>query len=365
VNPDAVVINEIMANNRSYFDDSGALRDWVELYNKSGQVVDLAGLGLTDRLDQPYRWAFPPGATIQPNGYLVVYFDSQTAPSATNTGFGLSANGDSLYMFDRPGAGPTRVLDSVEFGIQAADFTIGRIIDSSGAWILNQPTPGRPNKAAAMGGAEDLRINEWMANPLPGDEDWIEIYNSSALPVAIGGLYLTDNLAEPFKFSIRPLSFIGVGLSAFQLFVADGNETAGAEHVNFKLSAGGESIGLADSEGHFIDSIVFGAQDEGVSEGRYPDGSGTIISFGLNPTPGWRNNPVAGPNLVLYLLKTGDVMLRWNSRPGQKFQVQSTLSLANPQWETLRTIDAADRETVLVVPPEDGASCYYRVLVMR
>jgi len=365
VNSDAVVINEIMANNRSHFDASGALRDWVELYNKSAQAVDLAGLGLTDRLDQPYRWMFPPGASIQPNGYLVVYFDSQSAPSATNTGFGLSANGDAVYMFDRPGSGPTRVLDAVEFGVQAGDYTVGRVPDGAGEWGLNQPTPGTPNKTAVMGSAEDLRINEWMANPLPGDEDWIEIYNSSALPVAIGGLYLTDNLADPFKFPIRPLSFIGVGLSAFQLFVADGNETAGANHVNFKLSAGGESIGLADGAGRFIDSIVFGAQQEGVSEGRFPDGSGSIMSFGLNPTPGWRNSPVSGPNLVLYLLKSGEVMLRWNSVPGQKFQVQSTRSLATPQWETMRTMDAADRETVLVIPTEDGASCYYRVLVMR
>src|SRR5204863_6663782 len=117
-----------------------------------------------------------------------------------------------------------------------------------------------------LGDAARLKVNEWMANPEPGKDDWFEIYNPNPLPVALGGLYLTDDLNNRTKDLIVPLSFIGAGTNAFVQFHADGNTGAGADHVSFNLKASGEAVGISSTNGTLIDGYAFGAQLEGVSE---------------------------------------------------------------------------------------------------
>src|SRR4030095_8118809 len=60
-----VVLNEVMANNLSITNaGSTNITDWVELYNPSGNTINLAGMSLSDDITQPRRWVFPPGTTI-------------------------------------------------------------------------------------------------------------------------------------------------------------------------------------------------------------------------------------------------------------------------------------------------------------
>ena len=89
------------------------------------------------------------------------------------------------------------VKDVVTFGPQAADLSIGRIADGTGAWALNVPTPGATNTAKTpLGAVSNLKVNEWMANPASGS-DWFELYNPDANPVALAGLYLSDTPGTP------------------------------------------------------------------------------------------------------------------------------------------------------------------------
>jgi hypothetical protein len=145
------------------------------------------------------------------------------------------------------------------------------------------------NLAANLGRATTLKINEWLANPSGNDNDYFELYNSEPQPVELSGLYLTDTLTKWNMHSIPPLSFLGVGEQGFARLVADGNAGQGANHVNFGLAAGGEAIGLFTSNGQGIDAVSFGPQRNGVSEGRFPDGSATITQFPGTPTPGESN----------------------------------------------------------------------------
>jgi hypothetical protein len=294
--PRLIVLNEVMADNRSRTNALGASPDWVELFNRGAVTIDLAGLGLSDNLGNPHRWVFPPGSLIPAGGYWVVYCDASAAASATNTGFGLAASGDAVYLFDRL-ENNTALLDSVVFGPQAADYSIGRIPDATGDWRLTLPSLAGPNAEAPLGGVAGLRINEWMANPASG-EDWFELFNPSALPVALGGLKLTDDLTDLGLSTIPPLSFIGGGAYGYQQFIADGNETGRDNHVGFKLASGGEAIGLATSDGFLIDRVIFGTQLKGVSEGRYPDGGDAIVSFPRSNSPGRANTFNSAPVLV-------------------------------------------------------------------
>src|SRR6185295_3434186 len=104
----------------------------------------LAGMSLSDSLTAPDRWFVPPKTLLAPQGFLKIRFDDEALPSSTNTGFGLRATGGSVYLF-RPSTNGWELEDSVSYGLQAADWSIGRIPDGTGAWVLNQPTPARTN----------------------------------------------------------------------------------------------------------------------------------------------------------------------------------------------------------------------------
>ena len=90
------------------------------------------------------------------------------ASPVLNTGFGLKASGDSLYLFNRPQSGG-ELLDGTSFGIQAPDWSIGRVPNGGSNWVLNLPTQGSANIGTALGNPASLKINEWMAdNKGPG-----------------------------------------------------------------------------------------------------------------------------------------------------------------------------------------------------
>ncbi|MHC4721720.1 MAG: lamin tail domain-containing protein, partial [Planctomycetota bacterium] len=142
-----------------------------------------------------------------------------------------------------------------------------------------------------------LVINEFLASnsstlqdPDEPDEypDWIELHNPSHAAIDLGGMYLTDDLAEPTKWRIPEGVTIEAG--GYLLFWADDDDEQGDRHTNFQLDKTGDQIGLFDPNGvTLIDSITFGTQAVDVSHGRYPYGGGPW-RFSATPTPGAVNN---------------------------------------------------------------------------
>ena len=139
-----------------------------------------------------------------------------------------------------------------------------------------------------------LSINEFMADndnfiqDNEGDyDDWIEIYNYGSDSIFLGDKYMTDNPTQPTKWKM-PDKWIGP--NKFLLFWADEDIEDGQLHCDFKLSAGGEYIGIYSSDTSLIDEYYFGDQQTDQSEGRIPDGTGVFIK--VSPTPGYENKPL-------------------------------------------------------------------------
>ena len=139
-------------------------------------------------------------------------------------------------------------------------------------------------------------VNEFMAanqnccdDGTGENEDFIELYNYGMEAIDIGGFYFTDNLTGSFLYHITDTSTSETTINGggFLVIWADADPEQGPLHVDFKLSSGGEDIGIYDPDGSAIIEMSFSSQGEDTSYGRYPDGSDTW-QF-MNPTPGMAN----------------------------------------------------------------------------
>jgi spore coat protein CotH len=130
----------------------------------------------------------------------------------------------------------------------------------------------------------ELVINEFMAanqndaiNEAGENEDWIELYNRTGVPLSLDGLYLTDDYATPMKYPfpdlvIQPYSYLII-------WADQGSNTSSYLHCNFKLSAAGEELMLSNASGVVLDSLTFGVQNADVSYGRCPNGTGAFMYY--------------------------------------------------------------------------------------
>ncbi len=142
-----------------------------------------------------------------------------------------------------------------------------------------------------------LFINEFMASnqSTVSDEagefdDWVELYNGSGEPIALGNFYLSDNISNPSKFRLPEMNIAPGG---FLLVWTDDDTEQGALHAPYKLDADGEELGLFLKEEEsfvLLDSITFGEQQPNISLGRSTDG-GADWQFFAAPTPGGSNTP--------------------------------------------------------------------------
>ncbi|MDG1892734.1 MAG: CotH kinase family protein [Verrucomicrobiota bacterium] len=281
----APVFHEIAADNRTQQGPETTFADWLELWNPTSKPVHLEGISLSDDLDNPFKWSFPPGITLPPLGYGIVWMDGSRKPSGQNTGFSLKSGGDQLWMHDTPARGGG-LLDLVDFGVQVPGFTIGRDSQSM-QWTLTEPSPGGKNIPVIQGEPSAIRINEWMANPESG-ADWFELFNPSERPIPLEGLQLSDDPLDISKHVFPALSYLGTGSAAYLLMRADGKGNR-AREVAFKLSSEGEYLLLSDPENRVINRVNFDVQVKGVSQGRWPDGSEGYFDFHASSSPGYMN----------------------------------------------------------------------------
>jgi hypothetical protein len=206
-------------------------------------------------------------------------------PSGTVTLFTVTVLSASCGTGVRPSVRAT--------GQTAVDALAGGHLLSEGMSTLTGET------VVEIDPASYLRINEIAANlVVDGNvvDDWIEIYNSGPYPVDLTGMYLTDDLTKP-RLGALPTGLVLKPWSHI-VFIAD--DTSG--HLPFKLSSGGEEVGLFDSDARrnrLLDSVSYPAQAQNQSSGRLPDGANNWRAL-AEPTKGIPNG-LAGAHERFYL----------------------------------------------------------------
>lgn len=172
-----VRVNEALANT-----DAPQL-DTVELYNPLPYTVNLGGWFLTDNRNQPKKYTFPPGTSIPASGYLVL--------TEAQFGFGLSSQGEVIWLFSGDGTNLTGYAHGFGFGASATGVAFGRHADSLGReHFVAQGTNsfGAANLGPRVG---PVVISEIMfqppAPPLYNDtlHEFVELRNLTDQPVPL------------------------------------------------------------------------------------------------------------------------------------------------------------------------------------
>ena len=133
-------INEVVSLDASWTKAGKETRsDWIELYNGLETAVNLAGYGLSDQTDDPYRMLLD-GLTIDAGGYLVV----------EPTAFSIDHDGETLYL-TAPGPKtvdwfPTGMLHN---GISSGRGNTGGSEPADSRFFYLTPTRSAANTSAA------------------------------------------------------------------------------------------------------------------------------------------------------------------------------------------------------------------------
>jgi len=181
--------------------------------------------------------------------------------------------------------------------------------------------------------APSLVINELMAENATayqdenGDnDDWIELYNSSASSVSLAGLYLTNDNQDLTKFQVSMMSTETVAAGGYVIVWADNETTEGDLHTNFELDAAGDYVGLAYMNGctpEIVDEIDYTALAADESFGRETDGNEPWVVFTIS-TPNAMNEYIVS----VEELNTGTLKAWPNPNKGEALYFNQKVSFS-------------------------------------
>src|SRR5436190_2854887 len=305
-----VYINEVLADNQTAYNVDGDFPDYVELINTNAAAsANISNWRLSVDVSKPndynYTYIFPANSVIPARGFLLVICDGNTN-QRYHTKFNIGKKGETLTLL----GAQLGLRDSVRFGFQVTDFSMGRlptninsIVQSfdSPPWVhgLCVPTPGDLNVRAPLGNRNMIRFNEWM--PSRGDEDdWFEIYNPETNAVSLAGLVFIDR-TNTLTGCTNKVTVTNSWMAAkgFLQFFCDDHGEQGNDQLDFKLTSLGESAVprehltlFAANKSTVIHTAYWTNAELNVSYGYLPDGNTNdpVVTFPVNrDTPGDSN----------------------------------------------------------------------------
>jgi hypothetical protein len=229
-----IIINEINYNSSAQF-DSG---DWIEIYNKSKQSIDVSNWVLSDS-DPAHAYTFPAGTVLESDKYLVIVGDSKAFttlfPSVKNylgqMDFGLSGSGESIKLIDKN----KNVIDSLEY-------------DDQSPWPLEADGLGATLELSDPTSDNSLGKN-WKASSGHGSPGQINSIRTSIGEFAGNNIpdqfTLSQNYPNPFNpsttINFQISSYCHVTLKVYDLLgkeiavLVDENKQAGNYNVEFRM----------------------------------------------------------------------------------------------------------------------------------
>jgi len=328
-------ITEIMFHPEETGDPNDPNEEYIELRNISGETLNLHLVSFANGIDFSF-----PDINLPAGGFIVVVKNGSVFQATYPAFAGLIAgeyrgslgnDGERIVLEDPLGT----VIHDFRFGDDWRPITDGggfslTIIDAGNtdldswrgkdAWRASAYKGGSPgtDDSGILPNPGDIFINEVLAHSHAAAADWIELYNSSADRIEIGGWYLSDSALDLMKYRIADGTAIDSG--EYLVFYEDSNfgpSSADPGRITgFALSENGDEVYLSSAETGVLTGYReyedFGASPTGVSFGRYfkkSTGNYNSVLMDSN-TPGWANSyPKVGPIVIseiMYHPQSGD-----------------------------------------------------------
>jgi len=259
-----IVINEIMTK------DPNKGPDYVELFNKGNEVVDLTGWYIFDDEDRADKVIKLDEVVLNPGEVFVLEENNHFA-------FGLgkddqvrlfNANGDLIDSYVWSGSHPKEVFarNPLTRQMEEAKASKGKINPVS----KKEESPKEENSESSQSPYKDnVVINEVESKDPSGGNDYAEIYNNTDKAIDISGWYILDN--DP-KHKKDPAYLVkeGTSVPAKGFFVFE-------ENVDFNFGLGGDDeVNLYDKDDKLVDKFAWKSHANG-TYARIPDGRGDFV----------------------------------------------------------------------------------------
>ena len=259
-----IVINEIMTK------DPNKGPDYVELFNKGNEVVDLTGWYIFDDEDRSDKVIKLDGVVLNPGEVFVLEENNHFA-------FGLgkddqvrlfNANGDLIDSYVWSGSHPKEVFarNPLTGQMEEAKASKGKINPVS----KKEESPKEENSESSQSPYKNnVVINEIESKDPSGGNDYAEIYNNTDKAIDISGWYILDN--DP-KHKKDPAYLVkeGTSVPAKGFFVFE-------ENVDFNFGLGGDDeVNLYDKDDKLVDKFAWKSHANG-TYARIPDGRGDFV----------------------------------------------------------------------------------------
>ena len=287
-----VVISEFMEKNRTTLrDEDGDFSDWIELWNRSEEAVDISGWSLSDR-ENRLGWTLPE-LSLQPGQRIVVFASGKDRQGAElHTDFSLSGD-EGVYLRN-------------EYGYLCSSALCGDC-DGDVAMVLGEgdsyekslyPTPGCENTAEgwesfqqSLSCESPLIINEaqvYNLNAAPVNKeyyDWVELKNNSGDTIVLSDYYISDDREDYLKYRLPEVE-LGPG-EFILLYCTSETLPEGYYAAGFELNSENEQLYLASEAGVLLDCVSLKDIPYLGSYGRI-SGEGGWFYFS-SPSPGGEN----------------------------------------------------------------------------
>jgi hypothetical protein len=301
--------------------------EYIEVQNiSSTKSLDIGGFMLKGGV----TFTFPP-MTLPAGGYALVvsnllafqskYTNYQTMTIAGQYQGNLSDGGEEVILhgsFDEPILDFT-YSDSWYPSSDGEGYSLNVINPSAptstwglkDSWKLSNyvnGSPGTDNSGMTPG---FICINELLAHSDLATGDWVELKNTTADPINVGGWWLSDTRTNLQKYQIAAGTIVQPG--AFLVLTESANFGNPADpgcHTAFGYSEYGETVFLTgtDAEGRltgYREEQVFGASDREVAFRRYVTSNGNVdfVAESANTSGADNAPPRIGPvviNEVMY-----------------------------------------------------------------
>ena len=350
-----VVINEFQSSNSMTIqDEDGEYSDWIELFNRGNEPVDLNGYGLSDSDDNPFKWIFP-HIILEQDSFLLVWASGKNrAEGLFNPRTLIEFQSHWKYLDDGSDPGThwyAPAFDDSSWPEGQAMFGYGRPSDHSYGTVLNYG-PNASDKFPAYFFRKTFHIDDpssvnQMILTLQVDDGAIvylnghEIVRHNMPAGAVTHKTYANAVVIYLDISrhLIPGNLLVEGENLIAVQVHQCNESSSDVafdlslntvkmnfHTNFSIKAEGEELLLSKADGTLLDRITPMAVPRDNSFGRKPDGDENFYFFEF-PTPGMANLTEGYEELL-----SPPVF----SHPGMQYTDPFSIRLSHPEDVTIR-----------------------------